>query len=230
MSYKIQTVKHNALDSNNIIIKPPKTNAKGLGATLIARYKHNNEETRFRTQTPRMIQAFELGVDKREDGSVGYSFNLSFRGDDEGTKIEKFRKMIEQMDEYNINYATENSELIFGKKKSREVVEENYTPMVKYSKKEGYRPTLKVKMPVYDDKPSFTVFNKDREVIPIYSEADGIDLSVFTGGSEAVHILEFHSLWTTNNKFGGRWKLIQTKMYTTKQLGGYIMEDSDEDD
>ena len=226
----MNNINYNNFNSNNLIIKAPKTNTKGLGSTLKVYYKHDDESTSFRTQTPKMIQAFELGVDKRDDGSVGYSFNISFRGDEEGTKIEKFRKMIEQMDEYNINYATENSELIFGKKKSREVVEENYTPMVKYSKKEGYRPTLKVKMPVYDDKPSFTVFNKDREIIPIYSEADGIDLSVFTGGSEAVHILEFHSIWKTNNKFGGRWKLIQTKMYTTKQMGGYIMDDSDEDD
>ena len=226
----MNNINHNKFNPNNLIIKAPKTNTKGLGATLKVYYKNEDESISFRTQTPKMIQAFELGVDKRDDGSIGYSFNLSFRGDEEDIKIEKFRKMIEQMDEYNINYATENSELIFGKKKSREVVEENYTPMVKYSKKEGYRPTLKVKMPVYDDKPSFTVFNKDREIIPIYSEADGIDLSVFTGGSEAVHILEFHSLWKTNNKFGGRWKLIQTKMYTTKQLGGYIMDDSDEED
>ena len=226
----MNNINHNKFNPNNLIIKAPKTNTKGLGATLKVYYKNEDESISFRTQTPKMIQAFELGVDKRDDGSIGYSFNLSFRGDEEDSKIEKFRKMIEQMDEYNINYATENSELIFGKKKSREVVEENYTPMVTYSKKEGYRPTLKVKMPVYDDKPSFTVFNKDREIIPIYSETDGIDLSIFTGGSEAVHILEFHSLWKTNNKFGGRWKLIQTKMYTTKQLGGYIMDDSDEED
>ena len=145
-------------------------------------------------------------------------------------KLENFRKMLEQMDEHNITYATENSASIFGKKKSREVIEENYTPMVKYSKKPGYRPILKVKLPVYDDKPSFRVFNKEREMIPIYSETEGVDLSVFTGGSEAVHLLEFTGLWKTNNKFGGSWKLVQSKMYTTKQLAGYMMDDSDEDD
>jgi hypothetical protein len=177
-----------------------------------------------------MVQAFELGADKRDDGSIAYSINLSFRGDEDNIKLENFRKMLEQMDEHNITFATENSASIFGKKKSREVIEENYTPMVKYSKKPGYRPILKVKLPVYDDKPSFRVFNKEREMIPIYSETEGVDLGVFTGGSEAVHLLEFTGLWKTNNKFGGSWKLVQSKMYTTKQLAGYMMDDSDEDD
>ena len=132
-AYKIPTVKHNDLNTDNLIIKPPKTNNKGLGATLIARYKHDNDEKPLRTQTPRMIQAFDINADKRDDGSMSYSFNLSFRGDEENVKLENFRKMLEQMDEHNIKYATENSASIFGKKKSREVIEENYTPMVKYS-------------------------------------------------------------------------------------------------
>ena len=223
-------INHTQFNNNNLIIKPAKTNTKGLGATLKAFYKYDDEEIRFRTQTPKMVQAFELGADKRDDGSIAYSINLSFRGDDDNIKLENFRKMLEQMDEHNITYATENSASIFGKKKSREVIEENYTPMVKYSKKPGYRPILKVKLPVYDDKPSFRVFNKEREMIPIYSETEGVDLSVFTGGSEAVHLLEFTGLWKTNNKFGGSWKLVQSKMYTTKQLAGYMMDDSDEDD
>jgi len=223
-------INHTQFNNDNLIIKPAKTNTKGLGATLRAFYKYDDEEIRFRTQTPKMVQAFELGADKRDDGSIAYSINLSFRGDEDNIKLENFRKMLEQMDEHNIKYATENSASIFGKKKSREVIEENYTPMVKYSKKPGYRPILKVKLPVYDDKPSFRVFNKEREMIPIYSETEGVDLSVFTGGSEAVHLLEFTGLWKTNNKFGGSWKLVQSKMYTTKQLAGYMMDDSDEDD
>jgi hypothetical protein len=223
-------INHTQFNNNNLIIKPAKTNTKGLGATLRAFYKYDDEEIRFRTQTPKMVQAFELGADKRDDGSIAYSINLSFRGDEDNIKLENFRKMLEQMDEHNITFATENSESIFGKKKSREVIEENYTPMVKYSKKPGYRPILKVKLPVYDEKPSFRVFNKEREMIPIYSETEGVDLSVFAGGSEAVHLLEFTGLWKTNNKFGGSWKLVQSKMYTTKQLAGYMMDDSDEDD
>ena len=94
----MNNINYNNFNSNNLIIKAPKTNTKGLGTTLKVYYKHDDESTSFRTQTPKMIQAFELGVDKRDDGSVGYSFNISFRGDEEGTKIEKFRKMIEQME------------------------------------------------------------------------------------------------------------------------------------
>ena len=230
-AYKIPTVKHNDLNTDNLIIKPPKTNNKGLGATLIARYKHDNDEKPLRTQTPRMIQAFDINADKRDDGSMSYSFNLSFRGDEENVKLENFRKMLEQMDEHNIKYATENSESIFGKKKSREVIEENYTPMVKYSKKPGYRPTLKVKMPFYSEKPGFTVYNKQREMIPI-EEDDEIDLSMFSAACEAIHLLEFTGLWLTNNKFGGSWKLIQTKMCSEpNQLAGYMMdEDSDDEE
>ena len=231
-SFKIPNVKHTEFNPNNLTIKPPKTNTKGLGATLVARYTHDNEETKFRVQTPKMIQAFELNADKRDDNSMAYSINVSFRGDEEGTKLDNFRKMLEQMDEYNINYATEHSKEIFGKKKSREVIEENYTPMVKHSKKQGYRPTLKLKMPIYDDKPGFTVFNKDKELIPtLIEEDDTIDLSMFTGGSEAVHLIEFTGLWQTNNKFGGTWKLIQTKMYSSPgQLAGYMMDEDSDDE
>ena len=230
-SFKIPSVKHNAFDTKNLIIKPPKTSNKGLGATLVARYLHNNEEMRFRTQTPKMVQAFELNADKRDDNSMAYSINVSFRGDEENTKLSQFREMLEKMDEYNINYATENSESIFGKKKSREVIDENYTRMVKYSKKPGYRPTLKIKMPIYGDKPGFNVFNKDKETVSTILDDDTIDLSMFTAGSEAIHLLEFTGLWQTNNKFGGTWRLIQTKMYTSPgQLAGYMMDEDSDDE
>lgn len=224
-------INHTQFNNDNLIIKPAKTNTKGLGATLRAFYKYDDEEIRFRTQTPKMVQAFELGADKRDDGSIAYSINLSFRGDEDNIKLENFRKMLEQMDEHNITFATENSASIFGKKKSREVIEENYTPMVKYSKKPGYRPTLKVKMPFYSEKPGFTVYNKEREMIPI-EEDDEIDLSMFSAACEAIHLLEFTGLWLTNNKFGGSWKLIQTKMCSEpNQLAGYMMdEDSDDEE
>ena len=232
-SFRIPTIKPTTFDATKLTIKPPKTNTKGLGATLVARYTHDNgEDTRFRVQTPRMIQAFDLNADKRDDGSMSYSFNLSFRGDDENPKLAEFRTMLEQMDEFNIKYATEHSQEIFGKKKSREVIEENYTTIVKYSKKPGYRPTLKVKMPMYDDKPGFQVYNKQKEAMPVVQEDGSIDLSMYSGGSEAVHLLEYTGLWQTNNKFGGSWKVVQTKMYSEpNQMAGYMMDsDSESDD
>ena len=103
--------------------------------------------------------------------------------------------------------------------------------MVKYSKKPGYRPTLKIKMPIYDDKPGFNVFNKDKETVSTILDDDTIDLSMFTAGSEAIHLLEFTGLWQTNNKFGGTWRLIQTKMYTSPgQLAGYMMDEDSDDE
>ena len=115
----MNNINYNNFNSNNLIIKAPKTNTKGLGSTLKVYYKHDDESTSFRTQTPKMIQAFELGVDKRDDGSVGYSFNISFRGDEEGTKIGNPNVKGVSVNAKILTHAREKKVLIYKKKRRK---------------------------------------------------------------------------------------------------------------
>ena len=66
--------------------------------------------------------------------SILDSLDLSFRGRNEDTKINKRMEITKQLDNCMIAMAVENSPVWFGKKMSKEVVDEFYRPILKESK------------------------------------------------------------------------------------------------
>ncbi len=189
----------------------------------------------FRTQTPKMLQIFDLNEHSQDNGETKYSFCLTFRGSDEDPKVAKFQKMVEDIDEFNINYATENSKELFGKQTKREIVEEFHKPMVKFSNKknsegEDYPPTLKVKLPFKNGKPKFNIFDKNRKPMNLHDiDEDCVNLSMFSQNTKMQCILEYSGMWVVAKQFGSSWNLIQAKVFQEENLENCAILDSDDE-
>ena len=115
----------------------------------------------------------------------------------------------------------ENSEKWFGKKKSAGVIEELYKPMTIESKKGDYAPTMKFKVPFYEDKFGVTVFDNDKNEV----EPDAI-----TKGSQVTLIAKITSMWFVGKQFGVTWQIAQAKLFPSTTLPKYAFADDDDDE
>jgi hypothetical protein len=75
-----------------------------------------------------------------------YSINLSFNGYETNADVKAFYQAIQDLDKFVVDEAVKNSKAWFGKEKSREVLEEFYTPSLKFGKNKDYPPTMKVNL------------------------------------------------------------------------------------
>jgi len=192
-----------------------------------------NVRSKFKIQTPRMPLAFDLSSNTYDDRTK-YDISLSFKGEDESEKVQRFHETMVSIDTYNIDWATKNSVELFGEDltKKRDLVEDRYNCLVKMGKKVEYAPTMRVKMQTAMDsyKPEFMLFDQDRKEIEIYDAgADSLTMGFLTRGVDVVCLLEYTGLWVVGKKFGCNWKLSQAKVYTTVIERGYALQDSDED-
>jgi hypothetical protein len=164
-----------------------KNKAGGNQVTLL--YQGNKQ--RIMLQTPAMSAPFGVSeyVPENNVGPIKYSLDVSFKGTD--PKIQSFYEKIQQMDQRMIDLAVENSPAWFGKKMSKEVVEELYRPLIKPSKQpDKYAPTMKFKIRALE---TVEAFDKDRE---------RFDMVNFQSGSTVKCIVDFAPVWFVNKQFG----------------------------
>ena len=143
----------------------PKVNEKGgksvtLISTQTSRSLHLN--------TP-LLMTWGPGDFSNDDGTSDGKFKLPLNFPNEEYKTdstESFKNKMLELQTSIIDAAVSNSELWFGKAKSRETVEDNFFPFMKYPKvKDGNgKPTSKID---YSKPPSFSV------KMPCYPQDDG---------------------------------------------------------
>lgn len=225
-------IKSTNFNTNNITTKDVATRASGMKSVPV-RY----EGSVLQVQTPKMSQIFDLGEPPQSagDGIPNYNLNLSFRGKEDDAKLDSFCSMMAALDEYNLNYATENSKELFGKVCKREIVEEFHKPIVKYSTKltkEGgqYPPTMKVKLRFRDNRPDFEVYDKDKKEVAVVTEGGEVSLEMFQQGTKMINLLEYGGIWVVGKSFGATWKVVQTRLYSEDTFKGCAIVDSDDSD
>jgi len=234
MSSFNNTIRSDNFDKSNLVAKDIVTLKSGMKRIST---KYGQSGNGFRTQTPKMQQIFELNEHKQDStGHTNYSFCLSFRGGDNDKKIGTFQAMVEDIDTFNIEYATTHSKELFGKEIKRDVVEEFYKPCVKYSLKktaegEQYPPTMKIKLPFRDGKPYFKVFDKNKEKMELYdSESNEVSLDMFSSNTKMICLLEYTGIWVVSKSFGSSWNLVQAKVYKEEAIEDCVIMDSDDED
>ena len=178
-------------------------------------------------QTARMRAPFNLSKwDKTEKGKDGiekpsfkFDLLLSFDKDMDSEDNEKkksnmniFFNKIKAWDEKLIEDGMENSMNWLGKKiASRDVIQELYTTMLKYSRDKNtgeisdkYAPNFKVTVPYKDGKFDCQVYGPNKQEI---------DLStVNLQGAYVTAIVQCTGVWVVNKKYGTTWKLLQAKV------------------
>lgn len=214
------------INASSISFSEPKPFGE-TGAKIVYANCNNKE---IKIQCPVMTSPYGLGV--YDDGSrKKYSIDLSFRGEEENTRIAKLHEVLKEIDAHVLEHAVKNSVVWFKKKMSKEVLQELMTPSVKYSKDketgeitDKYPPTFKIKVPFYEERFTKPVFHLDTKE-PI-ENADWNTL--VTKGVKIQAIVQHSGIWFAGGKFGSMWQVYQMKIQPSEKLTSYSFRDEDE--
>ena len=167
-------------------------------------YLSNADGSRIVLQTPTMPLPF--GVTPYEVGGdiQSYSLDLSFRHAESDEKVGAFLNVVRKLDAYLIDVATERSEEWFGKKQSRELIEEFYRKVLNDRRPGEYPPTVKAKVSVNSmGEPVAQFFDETRQ---------STSLDNFSKGATIKTIVELGSVWFVNKTFGVTFRVSQAQV------------------
>ena len=144
-----------------------------------------------------------------------YSINLSFNGYTEEGDVKAFYEAIEALDRYVVDEAVRNSKAWFGKEKSREVLEEFYTPSLKFGKNKDYPPTMKLNLKKIGesfDTKFYDVKGKPYREMPVEE--------MLAKGVQVTALIECSDVWIAGNgKFNLRWNAKQIVIHKLPSRG-----------
>lgn len=193
--------------------------------------QYAGKSSKLYVQTEKMYMPFGVSVFDSDRGPK-YTMELSFNEMDEENKMKKFYNNMELLDKKIVNDAEQNCLAWFGKKLSREILEEFYSPIIRRSinKETGepdgkYPPRIKVKLPYFNGKFSCKFWNESKEEIDLTESP--ID-TLLTKGSKAQVLLQCVGLWFTKSGFGCSWKAVQVKVEQNQSFDEYCFIDDEE--
>lgn len=216
----------NEFDISNVSLSAPKKNSMG-GLNILINYNGGP----LILQTPKMRAPFGVDEGEGDSGTKKYSINTSLAGSAPKESYDQLTSIFNQIDEYVKNEAIKNSEEWFGKKKSKDVVDELFKFTEKKPKVEGkYPSTIKIKLPhsTKDSKALFSLYDDKKKQI----EFDLSDCIPIEKGCELVTIIQCTGIWFVGKtSFGIGYKALSIKKYSNAKLTGYaFVDDSDEEE
>lgn len=209
-----------------VTLSEPKVNkAGGKGVQL----KYAGQP--FQLRLPRT--KFPAGLISREDaasGNVNYSLIASLKGCDPFAKERStdpemgpvYNFMLD-LQELLVNWASENSAKLFGKKRSVESVRDSFKNLLSVStEKQGdeyvpngkYPPSLRLKVPVYDGRVTMDAVNSQR--IPYHLTVDSLK-SVFPKYVESNLVIS-PNVWVIGQGFGVSWGIKFAQVFPPSRL------------
>ena len=237
-----QVIKASAIDIKNLKFSDPRK--VGNNGVHVVYVNYGSGMNSLYVQPPRVDLKWDptYYADNDENGKFTAEFALPGVGTDD--QITPFHDKMKAFDELMIDKAYENRATWFknGKKLTRDMIENVYTPMVKVSvdsetgEPDGkWPPAFKFKIKKQNSKFTCNVFDSSKNQLNVdNTEAeDFVDLkTVLVKGATVNLILKCVSVWLINGKFGVTWQAEQI-MVTQKpsvSLNGcaFLNEDDDE--
>ena len=147
------TILPNEFSGRNVTVSAPKVveiekDGKRQAVGKKAFLNYNGERLVLQSATSMRIP-FGLSIFKAEGGGQDkYSINLSFNGYQQASDVKDFYDTVTALDNAVKDQAVKNSKAWFGKDRTREVIEEFFTPSIKFSKdtSKDYPPTMKLNL------------------------------------------------------------------------------------
>ena len=175
-------------------------NAKGGKAV----YLNSNAGQKLIFQLPALRAPFGLSDFKDDQGKVqSYSLPLSL---DKPEVV----AALQALDERALDFITENSNELLGKKMSREVIKEGiYKPLVRISSKEGYAPTMNLKVLMKDGVIATEAYSAARQSVPLTDLEKGQSVSA---------IIDINQIWRTPAGVGVTVRVHQVMFAPTNKL------------
>ena len=202
---------------NNIMYTTPKANEKG-GKSLTLLNK--TTKTGLRVSTPLMLTwgASEY-VDPEGKGNGKYEMSLQFPQEEySNADCDAFLKNMVALENKIKADALVYSKDWFGKQhKNSDIIDELFTPMLKYPKIKGSsepdfnkKPILRLKMPQWDGAWKSEIYDEDgNKLFPSRENVAITPLDFLKKGATVACLIQCGGIWFTNGKFTITWKLLQ---------------------
>ena len=219
-------LKSNTFDISKLTTSPATKNNKGsLQVHLNYNSDTNGLVKKISLQTPKMVCPFGMSEFPTEYGPK-FSIDVSFVDRDSDESIDKFHKLLEEVDQFMIKTAVDKSQEWFGKKMSEAVIEELYRPLLKEGKlkkdsqEDRYPDTVKFKIRTMNGRKNVESFHEDKTPA---------NIDELQSGYRVKCILEFSPVWFVNKNFGVTLNLVQTVLSKPDKITGFCFDDSDDD-
>jgi hypothetical protein len=207
MSKNATVIRTNEFNPNTLEFTAPKLNKK---KKLCGYINKNNKNVAF--ETPHGLAPFGVSFyDPDNSGKRSYSINISASGKnpDDNDAINAYYEKWVEFDNLMVDYGVEHSKLIFGKQKSREVVLEAYTKVIKVDDEGEYPMRLSPKIKEsYENqkatgKPDVKVFTKTDSGKYVQKHVNSYDdLVELVPKQSYVKAVIKPYMWFINKKFG----------------------------
>ncbi len=147
-------------------------------------------------------------------GPPKYSVDLKLRGYDDpvsNPKVATIYNALHALDEYMLDQAVKNSKAWFKGEKSREILSELYTPIVKFAKDadgnpKPYPPTIKIALKQRDGKFETQVYDEMKRPLTDVPLSD-----ILVKGAVLTTLIQCTGIWFAGPKFGLSFKAIQIR-------------------
>jgi hypothetical protein len=205
------------LNVNNLMYTAPKATAQGAKSINIL-----NKATKsgLRISTPLMLTwgASDF-VDDKGVSNGKYDMSLQFPGEEYKTEdTTAFLQNMIALESKIKSDALIYSKDWFGKQyKSADILEELFSPMLKYPKIKGTKepdftkqPTLKIKVPEWEGTWRSEIYDEDgNKLYPSIENPAVTPLDYLKKGTNVACLIQFAGIWIINGKFNASWKLVQ---------------------
>ena len=243
---KTLTLKPNELDAELVRYSDLKKMTSGAKIAYV-NYGKEGIDSIF-METPEATFPFDNTFYPDVDGKGGkYSCKISLKG--ESKEMLEFISSMNKLDEKIKSDAKKNCQAWFGKKSiSDEVIEEKYTPIVRYYKdpESGeltgkFPPQMGFKIVQRENVFQCKFYDDSRKRLNVdkKDEDDFVETTnLLSKGNSAKLLLKCNGMWFSTAGFGCTWKAEQVKVKVPEQLDDYafredddtFVDDSDDDD
>ena len=215
-----------SFDVKKITFSNVKTSDNGAKSAYV-----NYDGGKLIMQVGSLETSFGLSEYKPKEGPPSYSVDLKLRGYDDPANhpVEaRIYQAFTALDEYMLDQGVKNSVAWFKGSKSKEVLKELYTPVVRFSvDKEGnrkpYPPTIKVKLRKDRDTGKFTTEVYDKSKQPMAVE------DAVVKGAAMTCLIQCTGLWFQGSKYNLSWNMVQVRADKIPQrLPRFAIEDDGE--
>ena len=205
-------------NAQNIMYTAPKASAQGGKSVNIL---NKMTKTTLTLSTPLMLTwgASDFKKEGEEVGNGRFELALQFPGEEYKTAdTDAFLKNMKAFEDKIKADALIYSKEWFGKvHKSAEIIEELFTPLLKYPKNRNTgeydyskQPTLKLKLPQWEGVWKTEIYDEDSNKLYPSLENQGVTpLDYLKKGSNIACLIQFAGIWFVNGKFSASWKLVQ---------------------
>jgi hypothetical protein len=203
----------------NIMYTSPKATPQGAKSVNIL---NKNVKKGLVLSTPLMLTwgANDFVDEKTGLGNGRFDMSLQFPSNEyKNEDTDAFFRNMKALEDKIKSDALIYSKEWFGKvHKSLEVVEALWTPMLKYSKDKvtgeydySKSPTMKIKLPQYNNEWKFEIYDEDGEkIFPGLPSLPVVNpLDYLKRGTNVMCLIQFAGIWFVNGKFSASWKLVQ---------------------